>query len=151
MQETGEYDIVVPKRVDESWNLLPKDIPHFRAKRSIYSNGQQHLRNTSVGSVNSTLSNSLYVGSTVFYLVEAFGLQFFLELSPLEDFISPGLVVQYVENNHTWREENSGEELKDCFYHGSVHGSEDSTVTVSTCHSLVSGSIQRGWISESHS
>ena len=80
---------------------------------------------------------------------ELFGGAITLVLSPVDEFLSPGFVIQRVRGNTTWLEEGPGAQASglDCYYTGRVlEAPRESNVALSICNGVVSPSLpEKNW------
>ena len=116
IQNLKEYEVVVPYRVKPGGQQLDVSEDHYlrRGKRDLYSS--EHLSN---------LAYKFNIGSN----------EFMLDLKPYNSFMSPNMVVQYLDSNRTWAKD--GSDWKHCFYSGTVNKDSQSKATLSICEHLV--------------
>uniref|UniRef100_A0AAR2L7V3 Peptidase M12B domain-containing protein n=1 Tax=Pygocentrus nattereri TaxID=42514 RepID=A0AAR2L7V3_PYGNA len=74
------------------------------------------------------------------FKLAAFGQVFALDLKPDSSFVAPTLHIQRIKAKHL----PSGEELRGCFYSGTVNGDLDSMVAVSLCRGIRGTFVTRG-------
>ena len=126
LSDLGEYEIVIPKRVDsQGYPYGSEDHYRTRRKRSVSpQDAHNHTEDFS---------------SAVYYHLEAFGRKFEMQLTPSEDFISPNMIVQHIDGNETWLEDKENiPSGMGCFHRGVIKNDPRSVVALSICDSLVS-------------
>uniref|UniRef100_A0A8B9HDL3 A disintegrin and metalloproteinase with thrombospondin motifs 1 n=1 Tax=Astyanax mexicanus TaxID=7994 RepID=A0A8B9HDL3_ASTMX len=84
------------------------------------------------------------------FSLTAFGRTFSLSLNPADSFISPDMKVYRIravdlpESGASEGRQESGTELRGCFFTGTVDSSPDSLVAVSLCHGMLGSFIWQG-------
>ncbi|XP_028839525.1 A disintegrin and metalloproteinase with thrombospondin motifs 8 [Denticeps clupeoides] len=84
------------------------------------------------------------VGSSRSFRIAAFGTEFTLDLTPDASFVAPTLRVQRVKAARLSESAESGEQLRGCFYSGTVDSSRESVVAVSLCRGIRGSFLTRG-------
>jgi len=139
LKSINNYEIVVPRRVDERG--LPFPVHQYYTRHGRYKRDSLSSSSSSWSSLPS-LPVFTFDGDDdgeTFYELSAFGRQMILRLGPAtgSEFIGRGVVVQHMADNETWL----GAPLNysdHCFRRGSIDGDRTSKVVLSTCDSLVS-------------
>lgn len=116
----AHYEIVVPHKITETGEFITHTIPHH-FKRSYYEKRQE---------------KTMGPEDTIHYMVPISGEKHHLVLSPNNDVIAPGMIVEI----HDGRKISDRKIRKlgntQCHYKGNIKGQKGSTVALSTCYGL---------------
>ena len=137
-----DYEIIVPQRLDKWGHHFPPEQQYLRRQKRSTSpdlsiDQSDALNNSQSNSFDNSQSESFHDHPKI-YDFEAYGRTFSLELRPDVGFVSPNVVIQYLDGDYTVLKNITHVLDTDCFHTGSVRGVPGSSVHLSVCHSLVS-------------